>query len=85
MENEVKVVHNCSLELTSLPSSSELPPIRLHLVGAGSTKQLWEPGLVCCLLCCVASQPCLVATFLCVPSNGVGDDRVKTLHEALWS
>ena len=84
MENEVKVVHNCCLELTSLPSSAELPLIRLHLVGAGSTKQLWEPVLVRCPLRCVASQPYLVAPLLCVPSKGVGDG-VKTLHEVLRS
>lgn len=70
------------LELTSLPSSAELPPIRLRLVGAGSTRQLWEPVLVCCTLCCVASQPYLVVFLLCVPSKGVGDG-VKALCAVL--
>ena len=64
MKNEVKVVQNCCLELPGLPSSAELPHIRLHLAGAGSTKQLWEPVLVSCPLRCVASQPYLVAPLL---------------------
>lgn len=49
MENEVKVVHNSCLELSGHPSSAELPPIRLHLVGALGTSPSVLPLALCCL------------------------------------
>lgn len=82
MYDEVKITHNCCLELTGLRSNAVSSLIKFHLVGVGSTKQLWEPVLVCCLLHCAASQRYLHAPLLCVLLPGVGDG-VRKLYPVL--